>query len=328
MSDDIIPLMISFYREELTDRRMYEKLANATSDEKYRENLKRLANVEDSHSKFWVDELEKRGVDVSTIKHKKLKLFFVILASKFVGRYLSVRLLESGEYNTCRQYADFIERNEGDDSFRKGLSLILKDEIEHEDIFEKSIEKTEEQLEKNRGIILGVSDGLVEILATVAGLTAIIVNGFYIGLSGLVVGLGGTLSMMVGVYLGKGQESDYRISEIRKQALFGHSKRDDEKINAYKQEGAQSAYVTGVFYILAALVPVTPFFFLPRFEALIAAIIFVSLSQWVTSAIVALSMSVSVVKPATRATLLGLGAAGATLLIGTLFHIFLNVSLA
>ncbi len=327
MANDLIQLMISFYREELTDKRMYEKLAASTSDAEYRENLIRLSNVENSHAEFWGNELKRRGVEVSGLKHKRLKLFLALLASKFVGQYLSVRLLESGEYNTCRQYADFLEQKVGDEPFRQGLSLILKDEIEHEDVFENRIEKTEEQLEKNRSIILGISDGLVEILAAVAGLTAIIENGLYIALSGLVVAMGGTLSMMVGVYLAKAQESDYKISKVKKQSLFGLSKNDDDAIRAYRQEGTSSAYTTGLFYILGAAFPIIPYVFLPRYEALVIAIILVGLSQWITNAFIALSMSVRVARPATRAALLALGAAGATLAIGTLFHELLNISL-
>ena len=327
MAGDLIQLMISFYREELTDKRMYQKLAASTSDADYRENLIRLSNVENSHAEFWGNELKRRGVEVSGLKHKRLKLFLTLLASKFVGQYLSVRLLESGEYNTCRQYADFLEKKVGDEPFRQGLSIILKDEIEHEDVFENRIEKTEEQLEKNRSIILGISDGLVEILAAVAGLTAIIENGLYIALSGLVVAMGGTLSMMVGVYLAKAQESDYKISKVKKQSLFGLSKNDHDTIKAYKQEGTSSAYTTGLFYILGAAFPMIPYVFLPRYEALVIAIILVGLSQWITNAFIALSMSVRVARPATRAALLALGAAGATLAIGTLFHELLNISL-
>lgn len=327
MTDEITRLMTFFYRDELTDQRMYERLAARSQDGEYRKSLLRLSEVEKYHAGFWRDELIRRGVDVSGIHHRKFKLFFILLISRIIGEYLSVRLLEYGEYKTCKYYADFIEKKVGDDSFRKGLSSILEDELEHEDIFENRIEKTQEQLEKNRNIIYGMSDGLVEILAAVSGLTAIITGGYIIGLSGLVVGVGGTLSMALGAFLSKASETDYKIAEIRKRSLFKTSSRDHDRIRSYQKEGVASAYTTGLFYITGALIPVIPFFILPRIVALITAVILVGASQFITNAIIALSMSVDIIRPSVRATSLALLVAAGTYLVGQFFHVFLHISI-
>ncbi|MCL4314950.1 MAG: VIT1/CCC1 family protein [Candidatus Thermoplasmatota archaeon] len=327
MMDEVTRLMMAFYRDELTDQKMYERLAVRSRDDEFRKNLIRLADVEKYHSGFWRDQLIQRGMNVARIHYRRLKLFFILLISRIVGEYLSVRLLEYGEYKACNYYSDFIKRGVGDDAFRKSLSSILEDELEHEDIFENRIEKTQEQLEKNRNIVYGMSDGLVEILAAVSGLTAIITSGYIIGLSGLVVGVGGTLSMALGAFLSKASETDYKITEIKKKSLFKTSTGDGERIRSYRKQGVASAYTTGLFYIIGALIPVLPFFVLPRIDALITAVVLVGASQFITNAIIALSMSVDILRPSLRATILTMIVAASTYLVGQFFHVFLHISI-
>jgi len=74
------------------------------------------------------------------------------------------------------------------------------DEIEHEEIFSKS--KQLLHVENLRDFILGMNDGLVEILGAVTGLSAAYVNNpFMVAISGLIVGVAGALSMGIGSFI-------------------------------------------------------------------------------------------------------------------------------
>ena len=49
--------------------------------------------------------------------------------------------------------------------------------------------------------MLGMNDGLVEVLSVSVGLAGVYGNPFYVALGGLIVGIGGVLSMAIGVLI-------------------------------------------------------------------------------------------------------------------------------
>ncbi len=315
-----------FFKDEITDREFYKKLSQQVEDESFRENLKRLSDVEDKHSEFWKKNLEKSGVEVSRIRPKRSKVLWLLFLSRVIGTYMTVRLLEHGEINTVREYSDFIKESEGTPEFREGLQKIIKEEIEHEEVFENQMEKSQEQIEKNRDIIYGVSDGLVEVLGAVAGLAAIITNHIYIALGGILVGLSGTISMSLGAYLAKNSESEFRINEERKRELLG-LKSDEKRIQEYSKQSKKSAASVGGSYIIGAAVPILPFVFLQPIPGLILAVILVAISQAITNALVALSMNIGILRSSVKAALLSLTAAAAVFALGEVFHLVFGITL-
>lgn len=315
-----------FFRDEITDREFYRRLSETVDDESFRINLKNLSEVEDRHSNFWKENLEKRGEDVSRLRYKKGKVVWLLLLSRLIGTYLTVRLLEHGEIKTVREYREFIDRSEGSPEFRKGLEKIIAEEIEHEEVFENQMEKSQEQIEKNRDIIYGVSDGLVEVLGAVAGLAAIITNHIYIALGGILVGLSGTISMSLGAYLAKNSETEFRINEEKKRELLGLES-DKEQIEKYSKQSRKSAASVGGSYIIGAVVPILPFVFLQPIPGLITAVVLVAISQAITNALVALSMNIGILKNSIKASALSLIAAAAVFALGELFHIVFGITL-
>ena len=322
-----IPAKKKFYRDEITDKEFYRRLARKTEDEDFRNSLLRLSNIESEHSKFWKEELERLGVNVAKIRHNRLKVALLMFVRRIIGPYLTVRLLEHGEINTVESYSAYANSLGSESKFREGLERIIHEEIEHEEIFENRMEKTESNIERNRDIIYGISDGLVEVLAAIAGLTAIIVNNLDIALGGMVVGLGGAISMSLGAYLAKNSETEYRISELRKTSLFNRKKKSDKEISDYEGKSKKSALNVGGFYVLGALIPILPYVFLERHLALITSIILVGLSQGFSNAIVALSMNIKILKMSVRAALLSLLAAAATFSVSEFFHLFFHITL-
>ncbi len=223
-----------------------------------------------------------------------------------------------------REYADSLPDG---DPMRQGLEKIIREEVSHEEIFQNSIERTRKDVQRSRDIIYGMSDGLVEVLAALAGLSAIIVDHFIIALGGLVVGIGGTISMTVGAYLSQSTESQYRINEEMKKSLFRMDGRAESKIASIEGESAESALTVAYSYIIGALVPIVPFLLLPRIPALAVSVVLVAVAEALSNSIVSLSMGgLSIGRNAIKATALSLIASAATYTVGELFHIFLHIT--
>ncbi len=316
-----------FYRDELTDKFFYKSLASKTKDEQFRKNLLDLSKVEHKHANFWKSELKRLNIDSSNLqpRYGKIRLLFFIM--KIIGSVLTVRMLEHGETTAIEQYKNMLNSLPDDSPVKPELSSIIDDEINHEDIFENQIEKTEEQVEKNRDIIYGMSDGLVEVLGAIAGLSAIVFETYYIALGGLVVAISGSMSMSLGAYLAAKHQNEYRINQIQKESLFKPYKQNDKVIDKLEGSSAESASRVGFYYLMGAAIPIFPFMLLSRVPALITSVTLVALAQAVSNSILALSMNARILRSAFRAAGLTLITAAATFLVGEAFHIFFNVSL-
>lgn len=319
--------MVEFYRDELTDLDFYKRLSRRVSDPKLKESLTRLSNVEKEHSIFWRKHLEKEGKNVKGMKPKGLKVSFLLFLHRILGTGLTVKLLEYGEVETVARYRSYASRSKKDDNFKSGLEKIIDEEIEHEDVFSYTLEQNRERLERNRDIIYGISDGLVEVLAAIAGLTALLTNHLDIALGGLIVGVSGAMSMSVGAYLAKNSESQYKISKLRREAILGNREHDRDQVELYRGESRRSALNVGLFYIFGAMIPIAPFLFLGRDIALILSVILVAVTQGMSNSIIAISMNMKIFKESVKAVLLALLAALGSYLVGQIFHMILHVSL-
>ena len=263
--------------------------------------------------------------------------FYSVLSRKIKDDYLRENLAKLSsiekehsdfwKQNLVRVYSEYLKRPGLEENFRRRLQEILDEEIEHEEIFEKAMEKSSDTIERNKDMIYGISDGLVEVLAALAGLTSIIVSNIDIALGGLVVGISGTASMSIGAYLSKKSETEYKLVEEEKKILFRRQKVDHDYIKTIKGESKTSAIYVGISYIIGAAVPIIPFIFLQKYIALALSVVLVFLVQGFTNAVVALSINVGIFKMAIRASLLALLAAFITFMVGFSFHYFLHISI-
>lgn len=319
---------LKFYRDEITDRNFYLKLSERVSDPDFRENLVRLARVEDEHLGFWRERLESKGIDTSKIRPHTLKIVFLLTALKFIGIFLTVRLLEHGEINSIRAYRNALDSRIEDEEVRTGLEKIISDEIEHEEIFEHQISKGEDKVQRNQDVIYGISDGFIEVLGSMSGLVAVFTSRLYIALGGLVVALSGSMSMMLGAYLSSKSKTDFHVMEIQRKALFRVGDREHEEIGKMKQVSRKTASTVGLFYLMGSAVPILPYLVLTdKTNALIISIALVGIAQAIANAIIALSMNTRIVRAALRASLLSLGVATGTFLVGLAFHLVFGVTI-
>ena len=323
----IIKKCIRYYRDELTDELFYRTLASRLKDRWLSENLLRLSAIEKKHSNFWKDLLVSKGIDTGRIGSRRFKVWLMVRLSRIIGTPLTVKLLENGEVESVASYRDFSREYSERPEIGNIIEGIIKDEVEHESVFSSAIDRSRIKIERNRSMIYGISDGLVEILATLAGLTAIISAHDLVALGGTVVAVSGIVSMSVGAYLSKNSESQMRISEERKRSILSNEPAVEGKIERYKHEAINSGLNTGAFYALGAAIPIIPFVFLNDFPAIIISVILVGITQAFSNGIVALSVGQPVRRESIKSASLALMAALISFLVGQAFHVFLHISI-
>ena len=319
-------LVSEFYRDEITDREFYRKLAKRSRNKVLKEKLDYLAEMEESHSEFWMKRLIKLGSEKNEIKPRSVKIFFLLFLTRILGNNLTVNLLERGEVESIRKYRDFLKNMKDTDEVN-ALKSIINDEIGHENVFEQMGINREAYLDRIQAFIYGMSDGLVEVLAAIAGLTAIISNNFIIAMSGLVIGVGGTISMTLGAYLSKSSEIEYRIRNIKRESLITNTSTHKMKTEIENEENRTkvSAGTTGLSYIAGAAFPIIPFLFPLGILSLIIAVILVAAVQAVSNSIIAIELNISILKSSGRAAILSLLAAAITYTIGFIFHTYFHI---
>ena len=322
----LIQKCIKYYRDELTDELFYIRLSERIRDNWLAENLTKLSKIEKKHSNFWKSLLENKGIKTDSIKPRRMKVGFLVFISRVIGTPLTVKLLENGEVESVASYREFSDSYSNRPEIGNIIEGIIKDEVEHESVFSSAIDKSRNKIERNRSIIYGVSDGLVEVLATLAGLSAIISEHGIVALGGTVVAVSGMVSMSVGAYLSKNSESQLRISEERKKAILLNKESAEGKIQKYKNEALSTGLNTGAFYILGAAIPILPFIFLSNIPALITSIVLVAFTQAISNGVVALSVGQPVMRESIKSASLALLATLASFLVGQAFHIFLHIS--
>lgn len=358
---DAFKMALKFYRGEINDSYTYQYLARLEKDKKRKRMLIGLANIEKRHADFWKNYLERRNTEIPEAKFGGVKKFAVWLTRKFLGVRVTVSLSEMGESSAIESYYEFYEHGDLSEEERKKLKLIILDELEHEKFFlnEKKILHTE----NIRDMVLGMNDGLVEILGAVTGLSAVYYNNpLLVGLSGLIVGVAGSLSMGIGAYVSVRSQrqvnegsrrklkiildiSKRRVTEEIKTRLvdLGASDKDarelaekmsldggvvnklvpEEKVNEKR-----AAVYTGLAYILGVFFPVVPYFFAPNTAiALPLSIVFAGLALSIVSAIISVMSGISAKKKVTEMIVLGLGAAALSYGFGTFVNLFFGTSI-
>jgi len=324
--NEIERMMLVFYKGEIRDTVFYSKLSNIERDAGLKENLKKLSDIEKYHSEFWASLLKKHGIDYSRYKVNMFYINILLFLRFIFGLSLTLKILERGETKAINAYFDFLEKSVVDENEKNMLRKIILDEIDHEDFFEKENSRFQERMERIRDSIYGMSDGLVEVLGAIAGLEPVILTPIFVAIGGLVVGISGSLSMTIGAYLAVKAQKDYSDAKIDLERKKNILQKKSENIQEEEfRNPLRSAFETGIFYIIGAMFPIMPFFFLGGIFALIISIILVVLAQAVTNTIVAIISGTSIVKSVTRTVILTLSASAITYMIGNFVHSVLGI---
>ncbi len=149
------------------------------------------------------------------MRPSRFSVAFYVLIRKLLGLGFLVKLRESSEVEAIRRYGEMVRRR-ALGPYTNKLREILLDEVAHEEVFREEESRFEAFINNIRDAMYGISDGLVEVLAAVAGLAPVVVNPMLITLAGLIVGAAGTLSMAVGAYMSTKAQRDIRETKLSK----------------------------------------------------------------------------------------------------------------
>ncbi len=192
IDDQLRARLLTFQEDEITEHRVYKKLAEVTNSPQNREVLNRIAGDELRHYQEW---RKYTGRDVAA---SRLTFWKYYLISRVFGVTFGIKLMERGEESARKNYAEL------EHVLDKALS-IAQDESEHEKALLAVLE--EERLQYAGSVVLGLNDALVELTGALAGFTLALQSTRLIALTGSITGIAAALSMAASEYLSTRSEN-------------------------------------------------------------------------------------------------------------------------
>ncbi len=211
--------LIAAQRNEITEHRVYSKLAKSVRDPHNSQILERVAEDELKHYSFF---RENTGIDVAPSRTGYYKF---MLISKVLGITFALKLMERGEGRAQAAY----QRMAG---HLPGIKDVMTDEQDHEKQLLGLLD--EERLRYVGSVVLGLNDALVELTGALAGLSFALRTTRLVAVAGLITGIAASFSMAASEYLSTKSEGGPR------------------------KPGRAMVY-TGVAYVLTVLFLIMPF---------------------------------------------------------------------
>ena len=232
LSAQTLRILEGLQQNEVTEAEVYKRIAGYVKDEKDRDTLLRISQEESNHAAIWAQYTNK------TMKPKMGAVRKWVLTARILGYTFALKKMEMGESNASKKYAALI--NEVPEA-----AQVMEDEERHERELLAILD--EERLQYVGSMVLGLSDALVELSGTLAGLTFALQNTNIIALSGLITGISATLSMASSEYLSAKSDGD---SNAKKSALY-----------------------TGIAYLVSVAAMILPYLLLPSSSFLLALVL-------------------------------------------------------
>jgi VIT1/CCC1 family predicted Fe2+/Mn2+ transporter len=176
---------------EITEYRIYSRLAALQKDPANAGILRQIAEDEKGHHDFWA---ERTGY---AARPRKFKAGFFIFVSRLFGLTFGVKLMEKGEGEASVNY-------DGIAAEVPEAEKIAREEDEHEKKLLNML--NEERLEYMGSVVLGLNDALVELTGALAGLSFAFQKTRLIALAGLITGVAASMSMAASEYLSSRHE--------------------------------------------------------------------------------------------------------------------------
>ena len=196
----LIDYAIKAFQGEVYSAILYSRLAELFKDKPLSRKLAKIAEMEARHAGFWRSFLMKRGIGVKEVKKSfiNLKIAVYSFIARILGLGIVIKILESSEAETVTIYSRILEDTSVSSEEKKHIRKIIEEELIHEHEFAEEEDKYKDFIEHVRDVVLGMNDGLVEILSVSTGLAGAYGDPFTVALGGAIVGVAGALSMGIG----------------------------------------------------------------------------------------------------------------------------------
>ncbi|MEM3181341.1 MAG: VIT1/CCC1 transporter family protein [Candidatus Micrarchaeaceae archaeon] len=285
---------------------VYKRLAASDKDIKSRKVLEKLYNVEKGHADLLQKLLSLNGY-MAKRHTSRFSLFKIIMLRKLLGLAFSIKLMEYNKLLVNKKFMIALRMFKFTREERVLLGTFEKGE-RIEDVLSNLLVSFSTVLKNIRDIIFGMNDGLVEVLAAVAGIGAALRVPLLIFVAGSLVAISGALSMAGGAYLSTKYEKAINAKEVK------------------VVSPARSAFYVGLFYIFGAIFPILPFAFgLGGILGITAAIILTAFILSFSSSLIAIVSDESIAKRVAESLLISLGAAAVTIAIGSYARYVLHI---
>ncbi|RMD46870.1 MAG: rubrerythrin family protein [Aquificota bacterium] len=350
-----------FYINEINDYLFYKTLAEKVKNEDLKKNLLKISNMEKRHADFWKMFLESRNKKIPEVKISKLREKVALILNRLTNPAVVVSFLELGEAGGVKEYYEFLNSGSLTGKEKEILKRIIVDEISHETFFAKEAEKF--GLSNIRDFVLGMNDGLVEILGAVSGLSAVYINNpFIVAISGSIVGIAGALSMGIGAFISvRSQKQVNKAQNEKMKILFEVSpEKALNELGSYlsrlnlpkdiikkvldnvedkaalaklliKEENEneiKSGLFTGFAYLFGVLFPVLPYFFAPSsMVALPLSVLFAGLALATVGFFISLLSGINVKKKILEMVIAGFSAAGLSYIFGKIMQAIFGIDI-
>ncbi len=206
--------------DELYSATIYIKLTKLFRRRETIERFKKMAEMEAKHAEFWIEFLKRRNIDVEGIKVNNVTVLLKTLLYRILGEALTLKLMEIGEREAITIYSILLESPYLSSDEKEKLKKILEDELLHEQELMEEEEVFKEFTEHIRDAVLGMSDGLVEVLSVAAGLAGAYGNPLNVAIGGTIVGIAGALSMGIGAFASVRAQRQVRMGTLYRVKLM------------------------------------------------------------------------------------------------------------
>jgi VIT1/CCC1 family predicted Fe2+/Mn2+ transporter len=223
LSQTLLKEILKAQHSEITEYHIYSKLAKSIKHKKNSRLLKRIAEDELKHYKFWSHYTERE------LKPSTRKIFFYYWIAKIFGITFGIKLMERGEEQAQINYKAILRHI-------PEAKQVLEDEEKHEAELIQLID--EEKLNYIGSIVLGLNDALVELTGALAGLSFAFQDTKLIAPAGLITGIAASFSMAASEYLSNKSEGAH-------------------------EKAFASALYTGFAYIATVALLVLPYIIIP-----------------------------------------------------------------
>jgi VIT1/CCC1 family predicted Fe2+/Mn2+ transporter len=302
------------FLDELRDYHLYKELAEHEKDKILKSVLENMIKTEKKHMDLWG---EAAGIERTYKKRPSgislLKLYLYLGARGILGLPFTLTLLSRTELNNLNRYERLTKGTGVSDKDRIRFLSVISDERKNAVKIRSILDKYGGNLGNIRSIMLGLNDGLVEVLAAVSGIAVIANSPLVVALSGIIIGISGTLSMAGGVYISS-----------KSHGLISSDKTESDSSESPNKQ----ALYTGVFYLGGAISVVLPFIFgMSGFEGIAASLIISCAILVFASTAVAILSSTSITKRISETILISLGAVAITVALGALLRFYFGISI-
>ena len=286
LSPEMKKRLLGYQRDEITEHHIYRLLARLQKNPENRKILERIAEDEKRHYNQW-----KRytGEDAQADRSKVRKYYWI---SRIFGLTFGTRLMERDEERAQKEYSDLYAEIDQ-------AKAIAEEESDHEKALLGMLD--EERMRYIGSVVLGLNDALVELTGALAGLTLALQNTHLIALTGSITGIAAALSMAASEYL-------------------------STKTEGGSQQPLKAAFYTGTTYILTVVFLISPYLLLANYFValactLIAAVLIIAFFNFYIS----VAKDQPFKKRFAEMTILSLGVAGLSFLLGLVLRVVLGV---